>query len=173
MNCYGTRDSESKSTSETGTFSWRCRTSLREALEIRIADFKGCVLLQLLLCLNSHHHLQVLAAAARGDPQISFANPFRGPLKKCTNRRPFKLAMQHKFLTFPRGDLPILDSAPSPSCSRACPGLATCCSGAVDTALVWMDAIREISPAMTRVNVSSTNLNSPSRLAGADGRVSG
>jgi hypothetical protein len=50
-------------------------------------------------CLNSHHLLQV-AAAACGDPEISFANSFRGPLKKCTNRRPFKLAMQHKFSIF-------------------------------------------------------------------------
>ncbi len=33
------------------TFSRRHRTSLREALEIRIADFKGCVFLPLLLLL--------------------------------------------------------------------------------------------------------------------------
>ena len=47
-------------------------------------------------CLNSHH----LLAAACGDPEIAFANSFRGPLKKCTNRRPFKLAMQHNFSIF-------------------------------------------------------------------------
>ena len=40
-----------KSQWTTGTFSRRHRTSLREALEIRIADFKGCVLLPLLLLL--------------------------------------------------------------------------------------------------------------------------
>jgi hypothetical protein len=54
-------------------------------------------------CWNSHH----LLAAACGDPvgpEIAFANSFRGPLKKCTNRRPFKLAMQHNFLIFPRGE---------------------------------------------------------------------
>ena len=47
-------------------------------------------------CLNSHH----LLAAACGDPEIAFANSFRGPLKKCTNRRPFKLAMQHNYSIF-------------------------------------------------------------------------
>jgi hypothetical protein len=47
---------------------------------------------------TSHH----LLSAACSDPEIAFANSFRGPLKTCTNRRPFKLAMQHKFLTFPR-----------------------------------------------------------------------
>ncbi len=53
---------------------------------------------------NSHN----LLAAACGDPEIAFANSesfrvrLRGPLKKCTNRRPFKLAMTHNFLNFPR-----------------------------------------------------------------------
>jgi hypothetical protein len=48
------------------------------------------------------------AAGARacGDA-FKFANSFRlrGPLrlKKCTYRRPFKLAMTHNFLNFPRG----------------------------------------------------------------------
>ncbi len=37
--------------------------------------------------------------SACGDPEIAFANSFKGPLKKpepaseCTNRRPFKLAI--------------------------------------------------------------------------------
>jgi hypothetical protein len=44
-----------------------------------------------------------LLAAACGDPEIAFANSFRGPLKKCTNRRFFMLAMTHNFLNFPRG----------------------------------------------------------------------
>jgi hypothetical protein len=34
------------------------------------------------------------------DPEIGFVNSFRGPLKKCTNRRAYKPAMHHYFLIF-------------------------------------------------------------------------
>jgi hypothetical protein len=59
-------------------------------------------------CLNSHRLLATASAGPGcGDPEIAFANSvtpsLRGPRKKCTNRRPLKVAMQHKFLTFPRG----------------------------------------------------------------------
>jgi hypothetical protein len=81
----------------------RPHTSLRETLNFRIADFKGCVLLSLLLLLFEwpssscrRHGCQLCC-----DPEIALTNSFRG-LKKCTNRRPFKPAMTHNFLTFPR-----------------------------------------------------------------------
>jgi hypothetical protein len=35
-----------------------------------------------------------------GDPEIAFANSFRGPLKKCTNHRPFKSAKVKTFSNF-------------------------------------------------------------------------
>ncbi len=35
---------------------------------------------------------------------MRFQGHRRGPLKKCANRLPFKLAKQHNFLTFPRWD---------------------------------------------------------------------
>ncbi len=56
-------------------------------------------------CLKSHQ----LFACACSDPEIAFANSFRGPLKKSTNCRPFQLAiivmLQHNLLTFPRSVL--------------------------------------------------------------------
>ncbi len=77
-----------------GTFSRRCRTALWIS-EFRIS--KGaCCCRYFFCCLKSHQP----AAAAGQDPEIAFANSFRGPLKKCTNRRPFKLAMQHNFSIF-------------------------------------------------------------------------
>jgi hypothetical protein len=63
-------------------------------LEIRIADFKGCVLLPLLLLLFEK------PSAAGQDPEITFVNSFRGSLEMCTNRRPFKTAKVKTFSTF-------------------------------------------------------------------------
>ena len=62
------------------------------ALDIRIADFKGCVLLLLLLLLFEK------PSAAR--PGRTFANSFRGSLEMCTNRRPFKSAKVKTFSIF-------------------------------------------------------------------------
>ena len=50
-------------------------------------------------CLKSHQ----LPGRTQADPEITFANSFRVSLEMCTNRRAFKPAMQHYFLTFPRG----------------------------------------------------------------------
>ena len=63
-------------------------------LDIRIADFKGCVLLPLLLLLFEK------PSAAGQDPEITFANSFRGSLEMCTNRRPFKSAKVKTFSNF-------------------------------------------------------------------------
>ena len=77
----------------------KMRSDLALTSELRISRGVCCCRYSF-CCLNSHH----LLAAACGDPEITFANSFRGPpLKKCTNHRPFKLAMQHNFLNFPRG----------------------------------------------------------------------
>ena len=47
-------------------------------------------------CLKSHQ----LFAAAWKDPEITFVNSFRGPWKKCTNRRAFKVANAIPFRFF-------------------------------------------------------------------------
>ena len=51
------------------------RTSLREALDLRIADFKGCVLLPLLLLLFEKPST---FCRRRLTPEIEFSNSFRG-----------------------------------------------------------------------------------------------
>ena len=51
------------------------RTSLREALDLRIADFKGCVLLPLLLLLFEKPSA---FCRRRLTPEIEFSNSFRG-----------------------------------------------------------------------------------------------
>ena len=53
----------------------RHRTSLREALDLRIADFKGCVLLPLLLLLFEKPST---FCRRRLTPEIEFSNSFRG-----------------------------------------------------------------------------------------------
>ena len=53
----------------------RSRTSLREALDLRIADFKGCVLLPLLLLLFEKPST---FCRRRLTPEIEFSNSFRG-----------------------------------------------------------------------------------------------
>ena len=47
-------------------------------------------------CLKSHQ----LFAAGWKDPKITFVNSFRGPWKKCTNRRAFKVANAIPFRFF-------------------------------------------------------------------------
>ena len=73
------------------------QTSLREALVIRITDFKGCVLLPLLRLLFEKP--TTFCRCLQG-PKNSIVNFFRGPLKKCTNRRPFKSAKVKTFSIF-------------------------------------------------------------------------
>ncbi len=63
-------------------------------LEIRNADFKGCALPPLLLLLFEK------PSAAGQDPEITFANSFRGSLEMCTNRRPFQTTKGQNFFTF-------------------------------------------------------------------------
>ncbi len=94
VNQQSPNESPSESPSETGTFSRRCRTLLREAV-LRISRGVCCCRYSF-CCLNSHH----LLAAACGDPEIAFANSFRGPLKKCTSRRPFKSVKVKAFSNF-------------------------------------------------------------------------
>ena len=92
-----------KSQWTTGTFSRRHRTSLREALEIRIANFKRCVaaVAPFVVWIAFKFYGPPPASVRTLKPQ--FVNSSRGPLKKCTNRRAFKLATHQLFLTFPRG----------------------------------------------------------------------
>ncbi len=86
-------------TSVRNLFGWSLRILTFFGLSprgIRIADFKGCVLLLLsFCCLKSH---QLFAAACSQWPWSSIANSFtsQSPLKnlKCTKRRLFKLAIQ-------------------------------------------------------------------------------
>ncbi len=79
---------------------------------IQNCGFQGvCCRCYSFCCLNCDQ----LFADTRLDPEIKFANSFRGPLKKCTNHRAFKPAMQHRFLTFPRGGW--ISSSPGSSLS--------------------------------------------------------
>ena len=67
-----------------------CLTSLQEALDIRIADFKGCDLLSLLLLLFEKSSTFCRRCP---DPEIRIFQLLQRPLKMCTNSRAFKLAM--------------------------------------------------------------------------------
>ena len=89
-------DSESQ-TATSQSSSRRCRTSLREALDSRIADFKGCFLLPLLLLLFEKSSTFCRRCP---DPEIRIFQLLQRPLKMCTNSRAFKRDTAQNFLTF-------------------------------------------------------------------------